>query len=52
MTQQALELQDAGATMVVLEMVPAQLSTEITAQLPHCHTIGIGAGKGTPARCW
>lgn len=43
----ALELQDAGATMLVLEMVPAALSAEITGQLPHCHTIGIGAGKGT-----
>ena len=44
---QALELQDAGATMLVLEMVPAALSTEITTALPTCHTIGIGAGKGT-----
>ncbi|WP_332742884.1 3-methyl-2-oxobutanoate hydroxymethyltransferase [Hydrogenophaga sp.] len=43
----ALELQDAGATMVVLEMVPAALSAEITRQLPSCHTIGIGAGKDT-----
>lgn len=44
---QALELQDAGATMLVLEMVPAALSAEITTALPTCHTIGIGAGKGT-----
>ena len=43
----ALELQDAGATMLVLEMVPAALAAEITQQLPRCHTIGIGAGKGT-----
>ncbi len=43
----ALELQDAGASMLVLEMVPAQLSRELTAELPHCHTIGIGAGRGT-----
>lgn len=43
----ALELQDAGATMLVLEMVPAKLSAEITIALPHCHTIGIGAGRDT-----
>ncbi len=42
-----LELQDAGATMLVLEMVPAALSAEITNELKTCHTIGIGAGKGT-----
>jgi 3-methyl-2-oxobutanoate hydroxymethyltransferase len=45
--KQALELQDAGATMMVLEMVPAQLARELTAMLPLCATIGIGAGKGT-----
>ena len=43
----ARDLQDAGATMLVLEMVPAALAAEITAELPHCHTIGIGAGNGT-----
>lgn len=43
----ARELQDAGASMLVLEMVPAALSAEITQALPTCHTIGIGAGKGT-----
>ncbi len=33
--------------MMVLEMVPAQLAREVTEQLVHCATIGIGAGKGT-----
>jgi 3-methyl-2-oxobutanoate hydroxymethyltransferase len=47
MKKHALELQDAGASMVVLEMVPAPLSAELTQELPHCATIGIGAGKGT-----
>lgn len=43
----AHELQDAGATLLVLEMVPAQLSAELTQELKHCATIGIGAGDGT-----
>jgi 3-methyl-2-oxobutanoate hydroxymethyltransferase len=43
----ALELQDAGATLMVLEMVPAELARSITEELTHCHTIGIGAGNGT-----
>lgn len=45
--QHALELQDAGASMLVLEMVPAALSAQLTKDLPLCHTIGIGAGNGT-----
>lgn len=43
----ALALQGAGASMLVLEMVPAPLSAALTMELPTCHTIGIGAGKGT-----
>ncbi|MFZ9297758.1 MAG: 3-methyl-2-oxobutanoate hydroxymethyltransferase [Hylemonella sp.] len=43
----ALELQDAGAALLVLEMVPAPLAAEITQALPHCATIGIGAGVDT-----
>jgi 3-methyl-2-oxobutanoate hydroxymethyltransferase len=45
--QDALALQDAGACMLVLEMVPAALSSTLTQALPRCHTIGIGAGNGT-----
>ncbi|RYF41143.1 MAG: 3-methyl-2-oxobutanoate hydroxymethyltransferase [Comamonadaceae bacterium] len=40
-------LQDAGAAMLVLEMVPAALSAALTTELTHCATIGIGAGVGT-----
>ena len=45
--QQALALEQAGAAMLVLEMVPAALATELTQELKHCATIGIGAGNGT-----
>jgi 3-methyl-2-oxobutanoate hydroxymethyltransferase len=45
--REAVALQDAGATMLVLEMVPEPLSTALTQELPTCHTIGIGAGNGT-----
>jgi 3-methyl-2-oxobutanoate hydroxymethyltransferase len=45
--QEALALQDAGASMMILEMVPEPLSTALTLELPTCHTIGIGAGNGT-----
>jgi len=43
----ALALQDAGAALMVLEMVPVAVSRDITEAMPRCHTIGIGAGNGT-----
>jgi len=43
----ALDLQEAGASLMVLEMVPAALSAELTQEMAHCATIGIGAGNGT-----
>ncbi|MBQ8828498.1 MAG: 3-methyl-2-oxobutanoate hydroxymethyltransferase [Burkholderiaceae bacterium] len=39
----ALDMQEAGAAMVLFEMVPASVATEIT-QLLSVPTIGIGAG--------
>ena len=41
--QQARELQDAGASMLVLELLPAALGAEVTAAL-QIPVIGIGAG--------
>jgi 3-methyl-2-oxobutanoate hydroxymethyltransferase len=45
--QDSLLLQNAGAQALVLEMVPAVLSGEITSALNTCATIGIGAGVDT-----
>jgi 3-methyl-2-oxobutanoate hydroxymethyltransferase len=45
----AHELVQAGAAMVLLELVPAALAREITQELP-VPTIGIGAGAGCSAQ--
>jgi 3-methyl-2-oxobutanoate hydroxymethyltransferase len=45
MKAEAQALEHAGAALLVLEMVPAQLAAEITRSLAVCATIGIGAGK-------
>jgi 3-methyl-2-oxobutanoate hydroxymethyltransferase len=46
MRRDAKALQDAGADVVLLECIPAQLGKEITAEL-HVPVIGIGAGPDT-----
>jgi 3-methyl-2-oxobutanoate hydroxymethyltransferase len=45
MKAEARALEDAGASMIVLEMTPAALAGEITAAATAMATIGIGAGK-------
>jgi 3-methyl-2-oxobutanoate hydroxymethyltransferase len=43
----AKSLEEAGASLMVLEMVPHVLAAQITQALLRCATIGIGAGSGT-----
>lgn len=45
----ALALQDAGIDLLVMECIPSELASDITAQL-RIPTIGIGAGSGTDAQ--
>ena len=41
-----MEIQDAGASLLVLECIPAHLATDISEKLD-IPVIGIGAGAGT-----
>jgi 3-methyl-2-oxobutanoate hydroxymethyltransferase len=43
----AKELADAGAAMMVLELMPSQVARDVQADNPGVITIGIGAGPGT-----
>ncbi len=45
----AVEIQDAGASLLVLECVPSHLATDISEKLD-IPVIGIGAGAGTDAQ--
>lgn len=45
----AVEIQDAGASLLVLECIPAHLAADITRKLD-IPVIGIGAGAGTDAQ--
>lgn len=45
MLEDARALEEAGAALVVLEMVPAQLAAQLTKASHSIATIGIGAGK-------
>ena len=43
----ARELADAGAAMMVLELMPSAVARDVQADNPGVMTIGIGAGQGT-----
>ena len=45
----AVEIQDAGASLLVLECIPSHLASDISAKLD-IPVIGIGAGAGTDAQ--
>ena len=45
----AVEIQDAGASLLVLECIPAELAADISFKLD-IPVIGIGAGSGTDAQ--
>ncbi len=45
----AVEIQDAGASILVLECIPSELATDISSKL-EIPVIGIGAGQGTDAQ--
>ncbi len=45
--QHARELTEAGATMMVLELMPSAVAEAVQADNPQLMTIGIGAGPGT-----
>jgi 3-methyl-2-oxobutanoate hydroxymethyltransferase len=45
----AVEIQDAGASLLVLECIPGQLASDISSKLD-IPVIGIGAGAGTDAQ--
>jgi 3-methyl-2-oxobutanoate hydroxymethyltransferase len=45
----AVEIQDAGASLLVLECIPSELAADISAKLD-IPVIGIGAGPGTDAQ--
>ncbi len=45
--QQARELHEAGASMMVLELMPSSVAADVQADNPQLITIGIGAGPAT-----
>ena len=50
--RQARELRDAGASMLVLEMVPALLSAELTQGCSIATPSALARAAAPQARCW